>query len=68
MNGCHVKNSNIQIPNNSQYPNINDPNKVVLSFGIWDLRFIWNLDIGIWKFRGKHGCRKVYQKREGRDP
>jgi hypothetical protein len=37
-----------QIPNNSEFPNTNDPNQIVTDFNIWDLRFIWSLDIGIW--------------------
>jgi hypothetical protein len=35
-----------QISTNDQNPN--DPNKDV--FGIWELEFVWSLDIGIWNF------------------
>jgi len=42
-----IPKSKLQIPNNSEFANTNDPNQIVTRFGAWDLKFIWDLDIGI---------------------
>ena len=50
----HIQNPKLQAPNNKQIPmtEIQNPKKF-WSFGNCNLEFIWDLDIGIWSFKGQ---------------
>jgi hypothetical protein len=50
---------NFQNPNDPNQENINDE---VSNFGYLKFEFVWDLDIGIWKFRRQYGRCKIYQE------
>jgi hypothetical protein len=43
--------SNLQHPEKLQKPSFGNRVDCAGEFGVWDLEFLWSLELGIWSFR-----------------